>query len=283
MSKKYKIGMASKHSGVSPQTVRYYEKEDLFTSVKNDAGDTRYYHARHFKWLSNIRRYFKCGFSEQEVHQLVHCKTLPEMTLVIDRKIRESREELYELRKRIEALDMLSYDVKRIASLLGRIVVEDSPSMTFLILREGDRIIQGEEIEQALAQWLGSIQFTRLGSIIPVQILTENPQSTYRLSGHCVPTSGLSGLLCSQNHSALRSFSSTLCIHTICELTDEEISPDRILSHVYEYLKDFHLRICGDAFGQVLAVLDEGATAENAHPKATYYEYWIPVERISYI
>lgn len=281
MSGKYKIGMASKQSGVSPQTVRYYEKENLFTSVKNDPGNTRYYNARHFKWLSNIRRYFKCGFSEREVRELVHCQTLTEMTGIIDRKVEEARGELAELRRRIEALDALAYNVKRIDTLMGRIVLEHNPSMAFLVVREGNRILQGEKTEHMLAKWLENIQFTRLGSIIPQHILKEEPQNTYRLSGHCVPTSSLPQLHCAPDDPVLRIFPPMLCIHTVCELSTEEgLSPDKLLPHMYAYLEDFQLRICGDAFGQVLAVLDEGATAENSHPKATYYEYWIPVDKI---
>lgn len=280
MRKVYKIGMASKHSGVSPQTVRYYERENLFTSIKNDSNTTRYYNARHFKWLSNIRRYFKCGFSEQEVCKLVHCKTLPDMAAVIDRKIEETRDELNTMRMRIEAMESLAYNVKRIESLLGRIVIDDSPLMAFLIVREGERMLQDEETEQMLAKWLNGIQITCLGSIIPMHILVDEPQSNYRLSGHCVPTSRLPELLCSESDPVLRCFPATRCIHTVCELTDESLSPDHLLSHVYAYLKDFSMSICGDAFGQVLAVLDEGASAESDHPAATYYEYWIPVREI---
>lgn len=280
MNQKYKIGMASKHSGVSPQTVRYYEKKNLLTPLQNDQGDTRHYNARHFKWLSNIRRYFKCGFSEQEVWKLIHCKTLPEMSSIIDLRIEKSRAELDELRSRIQALDALSYDIKKIDTLLGRVVPEKNPPMSFLILREGERMIEDEETDCVLEKWLEEIHFTSLGSIIPMQILTEDRQSSYRLSGHCVPTSELAKLGCTEEEPALRHYPSVQCIHTACELADSGLSPEVLLPHVYEYLEDFQLRICGDAFGRALAVLDEGASVEDTHPKATFYEYWIPVEKI---
>ncbi len=282
MNEKYKIGMASKYSGVSPQTVRYYEKKNLLTSIQNDLGDTRHYNVRHFKWLTNIRRYFKCGFSEQEVWKLIHCKTLPEMASIIDQQTEKSRAELGELRSRIQALDALSYDIKKIDTLLGRVVPEENPPMTFLILREGDEMIQDAETERTLEKWLEEIHLTSLGSIIPMRILTEERCSSYRLSGHCVPTSELSKLHCTQNDPALRNYPPVQCIHTACKLENNGISPEILLPHVYEYLEDFQLRICGDAFGRALAVLDEGASVENTHPQATFYEYWIPVDKIQH-
>lgn len=278
--KKYKIGMASKHSGVSPQTVRYYEKQDLFASLKDDFSTTRYYGVRHFKWLSNIRRYFKCGFSEQEVRELVNCDTLEEMSQVIDNRIEISQEELRKLRSRIASMERMNSNIRRIPSLLNRVVVEENPAFSILITRAGDRMLNDAATEHALAQWLEQIQMTSLASIIPQEILKEEPESSYRLSGHCVPTASLHLLGCNFSDSSLYTFQPQMCLHTICMLTGDELSPRKLMPHVYQYLQDFELQICGDAFGQCLAVLKESDNAEKYRPKATYYEYWIPFQEI---
>lgn len=278
--KKYKIGMASKHAGVSPQTVRYYEKQDLFSSLKEDFSTTRYYSVRHFKWLSNIRRYFKCGFSEQEVRELVNCDTLEEMTQLIDQRIDISQRELKELRGRIASMERMRTNIQRIPSLLNRVVLEECPAFSVLITRAGDDMLHDAATEQMLTRWLEQIQITSLASVIPQKILCESPDSTYRLSGHCVQTAFLPMLGCSADDPVLRKIQPQPCLHTICALTGDKMAPAKLLPHVYQYLQDFGLKICGDAFGQSLAVLKESDNAETSQPKATYYEYWIPVREI---
>ena len=274
---KYKIGMASKHSGVSPQTVRYYEKQELFTSMKDDFSTTRYYSVRHFKWLSNIRRYFKCGFSEQEVRELVNCDNFEEMTAIIDGRIEESRRELQELRSRIESMERMSCNVKRIPALLGRVVEEENPEISILITRRGNHMIEDAQTESTLAKWLSGIQMTSLASIIPQKMLCEQPESLYRLSGHCTLTRNLPLLDCQKDDPVLRTIEPQRCLHTVCELVGENLSPKKLMPYIYTYIQDFGLRICGDAFGQSLAVLKESENAESLRPKASYYEYWIPV------
>ncbi len=274
---KYKIGMASKHSGVSPQTVRYYEKRALFASLKDEFSTTRYYNVRHFKWLSNIRRYFKCGFSEQEVHALVNCVTLEDMTQIIDQRIEISQRELKELRSRIASMERMRTNIQRIPSLLNRVVLEECPSFSVLITRAGDAMLNDAATEQMLTKWLEQIQMTNLASIIPQKILCETPERSYRLSGHCVQTTFLPMLGCSADDPILRTIQPQPCLHTICLLTGDQLSPAKLMPHVYQFLQDFDLKICGDAFGQSLAVLKESDNAETFQPKATYYEYWIPV------
>lgn len=274
---KYKIGMASKHSGVTPQTVRYYEKQEPFTSLKDDFSTTRYYGVRHFKWLSNIRRYFKCGFSEADVRELVNCENFEQMTGIIDRRIKESRRELQELRGRIEAMEWMSCNVKRIPSLLGRVVTEENPEISILITRRGGRMLEDAHTERVLAKWLDNIQMTALASVIPQSILLDEPESTYRLSGHCTLTRNLPLLGCDENDPAICTYKPRMCLHTVCELKGEDLSPKALMPYVYDYVRDFGLRICGDAFGQSLAVLKEAENAETSRPKAMYYEYWIPV------
>ena len=279
--KKYKIGMASKYVGVSPQTVRYYEKQELFSSLKEEFNTTRYYDARHFKWLSNIRRFFRCGFSEKEVHQLLNCETLEEMQQVIDRRIDASRAELQEFRARIEAMERMSCDIRKIPSLLGRVAMEENPEISILITREGNRMLEEEETERMLSRWLAQIQSTSLASVIPQEVLCGDPGSSYRLSGHCMPTYQLRQLGWDENEPVLRTMKPQLCLHTICEMKGDDLSPRAIMPHVYEYLRDFSLQICADAFGQSLAILKEAENVEHTRPKAAYYEYWIPVCKIS--
>ena len=279
--KKYKIGMASKYVGVSPQTVRYYEKQELFASLKEEFSTTRYYDARHFKWLSNIRRFFRCGFSEKEVHQLLNSETLEEMQRVIDRRIDASRVELQEVRTRIEAMERMSCDIRKIPALLGKVAMEENPEMSILITREGNRMLEEEETERMLCRWLDQIQSTSVASVIPQEVLCGDPESSYRLSGHCMPTHQLRQFGWDENDPVLRTIKPRLCLHTICEMRGEDLSPRTLMPHVYEYVRDFALQICGDAFGQSLAVLKETDNVEYARPKAAYYEYWIPVCRIS--
>lgn len=276
--KKYKIGTAAKQSGVTPQTIRFYESRDLIQSFKEEFSSTRYYGARHFKQLANIRRYFKQGFSEGEVAGLLACQSLEEMQALYAAQRRACREEIEQLMARLDSLDRQLDDIRKVDSLYGRIVEEESPLLHMLITRRGDEMDESPEVEDTLSRWIEQIHLVRASSIIPQDTFVHHPSDGYRFSGYCAFPQDLARLSCGPGDVCLRAFAPRRCLHTVCALIGKDISPMRLMPHVYAYLEAHSLAVDGDIFGSCIAVLDEQKNKTDYKPGATYYEYWIPVK-----
>ena len=275
--KKYKIGTAARHAGVTPQTIRFYESRDLIQSFKEEFSTTRYYGARHFKQLANIRKYFKQGFSETDIALLLSSQTLDEMKTLYKQKHEQCLEELAQLRTRIHSLEEQLRDMERIDTLFGQIIEEDSPEFRYLIFRHDDEIDESPNVENALAGWIENIHLIRSCSLIPLDAFIHYPDQPHRYSGYCISTKDFDQLNCPKDDPCMSVFPVRRCLHTICALTGKDISPMTVMPHVYAYMEKHHLRPDGDIFGSCIAVLDEQRNKTDYAAGATYYEYWIPV------
>jgi len=278
--KKYKIGTAARHAGVSPQTIRFYESRDLIQSFKEEFSTTRYYGARHFKQLANIRRYFKQGFSESEISCLLSCQTLDEMQNLYTQQHAQCMEELAQLQARILSLESQIRDMQLIDALFGKIIVEDCPAIHYLIFRRNDEMDESPAVEAVLSKWIENIHLVRSCSVIPLDAFVEHPTQVHRHSGYCVFPQDLARLDSSAEDPCISSFPRRRCIHTVCALTGKDISPQNLMPHVYAYMQEHHLRPDGDILGSCIAVLDEQKNRTDYAAGATYYEYWIPITDI---
>lgn len=276
--KRYKIGMAVRESGVTPQTIRYYEKEKLIFSKREAFGTTRYFGVRQFKQLSNIRRYFKLGFGEDEVRSLLQCGELAELQALIARKKRQSQCEMEALRLRIRMLEEMERRMAAIPALLEQVNIEMNPPLCFLMTRQGEAMIESPGVEAELSRWLEQIHLTSLSTIIPERVFRGEPDSRFRLSGHCIDEELLPCIGGRAREDVLLHIAPRRCLHTVCAMASDNISPRALMPKVYSLIARQGYRVCGDVFGRALAILGEAELEELERPLAAYYEYWIPIE-----
>lgn len=275
---RYKIGTVAREAGVAPQTVRYYEKEELIHSRKEEYGTTRYFSVRQLKKISNIRRFFKLGFGEENVRRMLNCQTVDEIEAMFSERQQQNEAEIEELQLRARMLEAYSQRISQIDHLLGRAEEVLSPALCVLVTREGERIIETPEVEAEMACWVERIHLSALSSIIPREVFCWEPDSGYRLSGHCMEEDLLEWLNGQRREEVLRHIAPCRCLHTVCMLTGENLSPISLMPEIYETIRSRNLRVCGDVFGRVLAILGEAEMKEREHPRAVYYEYWVPIE-----
>lgn len=65
------IGALSRLTGVNIETVRYYERIEMFPAPPRTAGGRRVYDATHFRVLAFIRRSRELGFSLDQIRALI--------------------------------------------------------------------------------------------------------------------------------------------------------------------------------------------------------------------
>jgi len=67
----YTIGKIATLAGVSPDTLRYYEKEHLITPVAKTAAGYRLYNDEAVRRIRFIKTAQHCGFSLSDIHELL--------------------------------------------------------------------------------------------------------------------------------------------------------------------------------------------------------------------
>jgi Hg(II)-responsive transcriptional regulator len=108
-----KIGQVSKLSGVSIDTIRFYEKENLLTAPHRRESGYREFGSDTVERLRFIRRAKELGFSLQEINDLLgmkersdnQCKNVRRHA---DRKVAEIERKIKDLRKMKRAIKKLA-------------------------------------------------------------------------------------------------------------------------------------------------------------------------------
>ncbi|MDH5407736.1 MAG: heavy metal-responsive transcriptional regulator [Gammaproteobacteria bacterium] len=111
----YKIGDITKLTGVSADTLRYYEKIKLLSNIqRNDAG-IRLYSAKDISRLKFIKRAQRMNFSLDEIKHLLDMREDPQQACVEVREITASK--LKDVEAHLEELSTLRNELTLLLNL----------------------------------------------------------------------------------------------------------------------------------------------------------------------
>jgi len=115
--KLHSIGETARLTGLSRDTLRYYERLGLLTDVGRDAGGRRLYGERHLAALGFIRRAQSMGFSLDEIARLLQFRRDPRNARAEARAL--TRAKLDEIETRLEELTRLRDELRLLLNLCG--------------------------------------------------------------------------------------------------------------------------------------------------------------------
>ena len=128
----YKIGTLAKRFGITPQALRFYEKQGLLLPARAGEGGDRRYQSRNLKWLYSIRRYHDLGYSLEETLELFSCQSPEELDTMAVQKEAETRRELELMERRLAAIRRQREDLARIGRLLHGCEVDNDETLDVL-------------------------------------------------------------------------------------------------------------------------------------------------------
>ena len=96
------IGETARRTGLSADTLRYYEKIGLLPRVARDPGGRRRYDERDLSRLRFIQRAQRCNFSLKEIEQLLTLRSAadasrPQVQRLTERKLAEIKAQMADL------------------------------------------------------------------------------------------------------------------------------------------------------------------------------------------
>lgn len=108
----YRIGEISKKLDLSADTLRYYEKIGLLTSVARTSAGTRFYTDRNVATLQFIRRAQRMNFTLAEIGRLLKMREAPRQARAEARKL--ARHKLSEIEAHLNDLNTLRDELLRL-------------------------------------------------------------------------------------------------------------------------------------------------------------------------
>lgn len=97
-----KIGELAEHTGVSADTIRYYEKVGLLPKAARDNNNYRQYNSEHVKYLRFIKNCRQLDMTQEEILRLLNLATHPtepcnDINALLDEHIVHVQERVAEL------------------------------------------------------------------------------------------------------------------------------------------------------------------------------------------
>ena len=124
----YAIGELAEASGLSRDTLRYYERLGLLQQVGRDPGGRRVYGERHLSALHFIRRAQSMGFSLEEIGKLLQFREDPTTARSDVRELMQQKLKLVE--QQLQELQLLRNEMVLLLNLCG--CVSDSDACPIL-------------------------------------------------------------------------------------------------------------------------------------------------------
>jgi DNA-binding transcriptional MerR regulator len=124
---RYSISDVARETGMTPDTLRYYERIGLLTHVPRTAGGARRYSEANLTAIRFIQRAQKMNFSLKEIGQLLQMREIPAQACHDAKALAEIK--LEEIDRRIDELCLLK---KELQLLTAGCAIPDNDNCAFL-------------------------------------------------------------------------------------------------------------------------------------------------------
>ena len=267
---KYKIGTVAKLLGVSPEALRLYEREGILVSQR-DEGESGYrtYSRLDITALLRARSYHQYGFSLRETEALINTDDVA----FVERAYRLRGEALKaEIRRKQQILDYLgriSALLERLPEELWTVRMENSPGIYRLEFMKGEELILSPEEMELFSQWVALAPFTFPSQRNCWRSLEEGRDESFSALGVMEEDAEALGLPAPLG-------GGTYCppvrsLYTVVEISEENASCVRYLSHVRDYVHEHNLTVTGDPICRTFLSMNK---RENYR---RFRQIWIPV------
>ena len=119
------IGETARRTGLSADTLRYYEKIGLLPRIARDPGGRRRYDERDLSRLRFIQRAQRCNFSLEEIGQLLKLRSAADASRPQVQRLTERK--LAEIEAQMADLDHLQRELELLLNLCCLLYTSPSP------------------------------------------------------------------------------------------------------------------------------------------------------------
>jgi DNA-binding transcriptional MerR regulator len=263
-TERYKIGEVAHMLGITPEAVRYYEKQGIINPEKNPISGYRYYSAWDINMLVRARTYRQQGFSMKEVVDIMG-QFEPSETIAY---LAEKEQVVHDkIQRAFGILNQLRDDQAILRDAISghnKFAIQYRPSMHFLQSQVGYDIISSHrDLYELWTQKYAAF-------VLPGGIY-EGPRSEDVAYGFFVEDSKL-GQVGFRNEEEIRVVPSCLCLATsFLSGSDSELSRDSF-QFAFDYIDEQGLEIIGDPVSRIVLMAKEEKCYRSLH------KLWIPVK-----
>lgn len=266
----YKISDIAKILGVTTDTLRYYEKENIVTPQKDKNTNYRYYDFWDVNYLIDTLWYRSFGFSVKDIAKMISAETIDDLYS----RFLAKEDEYRKIIRHTEMLLHLCQSHRKcwdmIPNMVGKCEISVRPAHVHFANRYTEDFSDDPQIHKLAGDWLKNMPFARRyfeASVGEIK-LKDSEDYTWGLS---IPIEYIDDLDM-EIKPPLKYEEKCKCIHSCFKSSGKGGFSSKHLQYILDYAKENNLTICGNASGILLAsVIYEGVLTG-------FFEVWIPIE-----
>ncbi|MCD7868594.1 MAG: MerR family transcriptional regulator [Clostridiales bacterium] len=269
MPKRYKISEVARLLGVTPETIRYYEKLHLISPVRDDKTGYRYYGTWDIHMLNRARIYHQFGFSLEKSSALMAMKTDLEVADHLEEREKELENEIL---RSINLLQRMRESKKSIRDAIqseGTYRLEMRPAMYRLHTQNRYKIDDRRPVVELMYLWELNAAFMDSSALFRLEdVYKGNPDFSFGL----VASEAYAEYLGIQASQYVEYFPSVLCLYTSMSSRDTVNQTGERYQPVLQEMKRRGLKPGGDILTRVVVMRRPDDEYFNFH------QVWVPVQ-----
>lgn len=270
---RYKSGEAARMLGMSQEAIRYYEKQGIILSEKDEENGYRSFSYRNLIALQRLRLYNGLGFPVKESHDLINELTSEE----ISERLTDNEAGLILQIKRLERIvsysKMMRHAIDEMPQMLNQFRIEDSPAVYHIKYQDDRTVLSDKKRAQTIKSWYEQSPVVLPNSVISIREL--RPWVQLELGFSIFEEDYACFIRDHTPRDFIRFIPSKRSIYSILEVdynTPNFYIPFLPLLH---YIEENHLETEDLIFG--FPLLTKCRLREDMPPK-DYYQLWVPLK-----
>lgn len=262
---RYRISEVSKMLGISPQTIRFYEKYGITPREKDAANGYRSYDLSSIYTLLVGRQYQNCGFTLSETAELLRSLEVDYVQSQYERKVKEMERELDWYKRVHVRASEIAAQLKTVHDNAGQFITVYCPDFVGVVYstsRRNDRLTP--EAMETISKWGGQMPLTGF-------LLLFDETAQKRKAGFIASLEDAVFLGVDKDPNVFR-LPSRKCIYSV-------LTGDASKREVSAYFEETYARLRREGIQAVDVPFGRGIVTVDRLNKQKYYtEFWIPVE-----
>lgn len=268
---RYKIGSVAQFLGLSSEALRYYEKNGILDSQRDDENGYRYYSTWDINYLLDCTYYRAFNFPVSDVKYLIKDASLKELAEHCHAQQMELLRQLNSLRGKLDALCSLEHSLAEVEEKIGRIELAGSPPLIFRAHRHNSALLTDADAAYRWDYWNERKPLVKNTFLFPRRAQNGMPENEY-FWGYSLPTEMI-GADDKKRIADARYIPGTKCLHTVFKAYGENTFFQALETQVRAMSgESAYIPSEKPIIGHLLARVHENEQIVR------YCEAWVPIE-----
>lgn len=271
----YKIGEIASLLGISHETVRFYEKQGLIAPARDQHNGYRLYHAVDLNVLMRMRSYTSLGYTVNEAISLIRDGDLYDLSRAIGDKSAEIARQIEAQSRLLLCMQLRSRHLRRVSSMLGECVIENSPALYGIVYRNNLDISEDITTRRRVREWMEMRPFSEAMLMYDRAYWSDDCDMHLYRTGLCMDEVFAGHFGVDRDEKVIH-FPSVRSVYSVTKVPYEADLSHEDRNHSFDHARKFiherKLRVVGDSVGRTLHTSHK--SGETVH----YCEQWIPIE-----